>query len=82
MTVRRDEEFAEMFEQSWRALSDYFYDAKFHGADWKAVRAKYQPLVEHVAQSEDLYALVSLMLGRAERLAPGHQRPAAERRTK
>ena len=63
MTVRRDEEFAEMFDQSWRALSDYFYDAKLHGADWDAVRAKYRPLVKHVAMKEDLYALVSLMLG-------------------
>jgi tricorn protease len=63
MTVKRDEEFAEMFTQCWRALSDSFYDAKHHGADWNAVRAKYQPLVGHVAQKEDLYALVSLMLG-------------------
>jgi tricorn protease len=52
-----------MFEQSWRTLSENFYDPKFHGADWKAVRAKYQPMVAHVAQREDLYALVSLMLG-------------------
>jgi tricorn protease len=63
MVVRRDEEFAEMFEQSWRALRDHFYDAKFHGADWDAIRTKYRPLVKHVALKEDLYALVSLMLG-------------------
>jgi len=63
LTIRRDEEFAEMFEQSWRALSEHFYDAKFHGADWTAIRAKYKPLVKHIATKEDLYALVSLMLG-------------------
>ncbi len=63
MTVRRDEEFAEMFAQSWRGLSDYFYDPSHHGADWNAVRAKYHALVPHVAMKEDLYALVSLMLG-------------------
>jgi tricorn protease len=63
MTVRRDEEFAEMFVQCWRALSDSFYDSKHHGADWAGVRAKFQPLVGHVAQKEDLYALVSMMLG-------------------
>ena len=63
MNVRRDEEFSEMFVQCWRALSDSFYDAKHHGADWAAVRSKFQPLVSHVAQREDLYALVSLMLG-------------------
>ncbi|QDU19091.1 S41 family peptidase [Urbifossiella limnaea] len=63
LTVKRDEEFAEMFAQSWRGLSDHFYDSGFHGADWFAVRAKYQALVPHVAMKEDLYALVSVMLG-------------------
>jgi len=63
MTVRRDEEFREMFEQSWRALREHFYDPAFHGANWEAVRAKYRPLVHHVALREDLYALMSLMMG-------------------
>jgi tricorn protease len=63
MTIRRDEEFAEMFEQSWRALADHFYDASFHGVNWQAVREKYRPLLKHIAVKEDLYALISLMLG-------------------
>jgi tricorn protease len=63
MTVRRDEEFAEMFQQSWRALRENFYDPQYHGADWEAIRAKYLPLVHHVALKEDLFALISLMLG-------------------
>jgi tricorn protease len=63
MTVRRDEEFQEMFEQSWRALRDHFYDSKFHGTDWVSIRTKYRPIVKHVAMKEDLYALISLMLG-------------------
>ncbi len=63
MTVSRDEEFAEMLEQSWRALADNFYDPKFHGVDWYAIRQKYKPLVKHCALKEDLYALISLMMG-------------------
>src|SRR5262245_52342312 len=63
LTIRQDEEFTEMFDQSWRLLSDAFYDAKHHGADWRAVREKYRSLVKHVAMKEDLYNLVSLMLG-------------------
>jgi tricorn protease len=63
LTINRDEEFAEMFEQSWRAIHENFYDPTFHGADWNALRAKYRPLVKHVALKEDLYALISLMLG-------------------
>jgi tricorn protease len=63
LTIRRDEEFAEMFEQSWRALADNFYDPKLHGVDWNEVRSRYKPLVRHVALKEDLYALISLMMG-------------------
>ncbi len=63
LTVKRDEEFQEIFDQSWRALAENFYDGKFNGADWNAVRAKYRPLVKHVAMKEDLYALIHLMLG-------------------
>ncbi|HEV3205024.1 MAG TPA: S41 family peptidase [Gemmataceae bacterium] len=63
MTIRRHEEFQEMFEQSWHALRENFYDASFHGTDWNAIRLKYRPLVKHVAMKEDLYALISLMLG-------------------
>jgi tricorn protease len=63
LTITRDEEFAEMFEQSWRALSENFYDPSFHGANWNAIREKYRPLVKHVALKEDFYDLINLMMG-------------------
>jgi tricorn protease len=63
VTVRRDELFNEMFEQSWRALAEEFYDPSYHGTNWNAMRDKYRPLVKHVAMREDFYSLVSLMLG-------------------
>jgi tricorn protease len=63
MTIRTEDLYLEMFDQSWRYLSEHFYDPKFHGSNWEAVRAKYRPLVQHVALKEDLYALLYLMLG-------------------
>jgi tricorn protease len=63
MTISREEEFAEMFEQSWRALRDDFYDPNLHGANWYQVREKYRPLIKHCGLKEDLYALISLMMG-------------------
>ncbi len=63
MTVKRDEEFLEMYDQSWRALAEQFYDPKFHGADWNSVRDKYRTMVKHVAMKEDLYSVISLMMG-------------------
>jgi tricorn protease len=63
MTVKAEEEYSEMFEQSWRYLADNFYDAKLQGRDWDSVREKYRPLVKHVALKEDLYSLLYLMMG-------------------
>jgi tricorn protease len=63
LTIRREELFNEMFEQSWRALAEEFYDPQYHGVNWGAMREKYRPLVGHVALREDFYSLVSLMLG-------------------
>jgi tricorn protease len=63
LTIRREEEFKEMFEQSWRGLAEEFFDPRYNGIDWAAMRIKYEPLVKHVALKEDFYSLVSLMLG-------------------
>jgi tricorn protease len=63
MTVRQDELFAEMFDQSWRFLSEHFYDDKFHGSNWDEIRKRYRPLVKHVSLKEDLYSLLYLMMG-------------------
>jgi len=63
MRVRTEEQYREMFDQSWRYLAEHFYDATFHGHDWNAVRTKYRSLVKHVAMKEDLYSLLYLMMG-------------------
>jgi tricorn protease len=63
MTIRQDEVFLELFDQSWSALNETFYDKNFHGTNWKQIRTKYRQLVPHCALKEDLYALISLMLG-------------------
>jgi tricorn protease len=63
MTIRNDEMYHEMFDQSWRHLSENFYDDKFHGSNWDDVRKRYRPLVKHVSMKEDLYALLYLMMG-------------------
>ena len=66
-------EWAQMFEESWRINRDYFYDPGMHGNDWKAVRAKYEPFVAHLAVREDLTRLMQWMLSE---LSVGHSREA------
>src|SRR5262249_24691891 len=47
-------EWAEMFDDAWRTMKYRFYDPQMHGKDWDAARAKYQPLVEHVGDRQEL----------------------------
>jgi tricorn protease len=52
-------EWAQIFRETWRTQRDYFYDAKMHGADWKAVYAKYSPLLPYVGHRADLGYLIA-----------------------
>src|SRR5262249_885497 len=40
-----------------------FYDAELHGADWNKMKGVYEPLLEHVANQEDLHDVISMMIG-------------------
>lgn len=53
----------EVFHQAWDVLNKGFYDAKFHGNDWQAVRTQYEPLVAGASTPEELRRLLSLMVG-------------------
>jgi tricorn protease len=64
-------EWAQMFADAWRINRDYFYDPGMHGNDWKAIRAKYEPFVQHVAVRDDLTRLMQWMLSE---LSVGHSR--------
>jgi tricorn protease len=57
------EEWRQMFVESWRLERDYFYDRAMHGVNWKAVLAKYLPLVERVTSRGELSDLQAQMAG-------------------
>ena len=62
-------EWAEMFREAWRINRDFFYATNMHGADWNAVRSKYEPLLPHLASRGDLDRVLRAMLSE---LAVGH----------
>jgi tricorn protease len=62
-------EWAQILDEVWRINRDYFYDPKMHGADWPAMKKKYAAFVPHLANSRDLYRVVTWMLSE---LAVGH----------
>lgn len=53
----------EIFKQGWRYLRDNFYDDKFHGADWNAVWATYEPMVAASRTIDEVRRLMNMMVG-------------------
>lgn len=62
-------EWAQILHEAWRVNRDFFYDPGFHGADWPAMRKKYEVFLPHLAVRDDLFRVVQWMLSE---LAVGH----------
>ncbi|MEO1087377.1 MAG: hypothetical protein AAFY88_24330, partial [Acidobacteriota bacterium] len=67
--VDPQQEWAQMFEDSWRISRDFFYDENMHGMDWDAIGERYRALVPHVAHRADLDWILGEMVGE---LGAGH----------
>ena len=64
-------EWRQIFLEAWRINRDYFYDPAMHGADWAAMKKKYEPFLEHLACRNDLNRVIMWM---CSELAVGHHR--------
>lgn len=62
-------EWAQIFDETWRAFRDGFYLENMHGADWKAIKEKYAVLVPHAKTRLDLNYIIGGMIAE---LACGH----------
>jgi tricorn protease len=66
-TVRMEIDLAaerkQVFNEAWRVMKNRFYDAKMHGVDWAAAKNVYEPMLEHVADTEELQNLIMEMIG-------------------
>jgi tricorn protease len=56
------DEWKQMFIDAWRMHRDFFYDKAMHGVDWRAMRAKYEPLVSRVSDRAELNDLIAQMV--------------------
>lgn len=68
-TVDYPQEWAQLFDEAWRAFRDGFYLENMHGKDWKAIRDKYEVLVPYAKTRLDLNYIIGGMIGE---LACGH----------
>ena len=63
------QEWAQIFDEAWRAFRDGFYLENMHGVDWKAIKDKYSVLVPYAKTRLDLNYIIGEMIGE---LACGH----------
>jgi tricorn protease len=53
----------QVFEEAWRVMKNRFYDAKMHGVNWAAAKDKYESMLPHIADNEELHNVVMEMIG-------------------
>ena len=58
-----DNEFRQMFYETWAVLEQNYYDVHFHGADWPAVRDYYASILPYVRTRANLRTLLADLLG-------------------
>lgn len=63
ITVDYPKEWAQIFDEAWRAYRDGFYLANMHGVDWNAIKAKYEVLVPYAKTRLDLNYIIGEMIG-------------------
>lgn len=65
------DEWPQIFDEAWRINRDYFYDPGMHGANWAAMKKKYEVFLPHLSCRRDLNVLIQWM---CSELVVGHHR--------
>ncbi len=68
-TINYREEWAQIYDEAWRQMRDFFYDPNMNGVDWKKMHDKYAVLVPFVNHRDDLTYLIGELIGE---LSIGH----------
>jgi tricorn protease len=53
----------QVFEEAWRVMKNRFYDPKMHGVNWAAAKDKYESMLPHIADNEELHNVIMEMIG-------------------
>lgn len=62
-------EWAQIYDESWRQMRDFFYVENMHGVNWLAMKKKYEVLVPYVNNRNDLNYIIGELIGE---LSVGH----------
>ncbi|HUG44262.1 MAG TPA: PDZ domain-containing protein [Acidobacteriota bacterium] len=62
-TVDPRREWAQIFQDVWRAYRDFFYDPNLHGLNWKTVGEQYRRLLEDAVTRWDVNFVIGELIG-------------------
>ena len=63
MRIDQVAEREQVFEEAWKTIEEGFYDPKFHGYDWTALKNKYKPWALAASTKQDFIYLFNELLG-------------------
>lgn len=62
VNLDRQAEWHQIFNECWRQMRDFMFDANLHGVDWKLMRERYSQLLEYVNVRQDLTYVIGEMI--------------------
>jgi tricorn protease len=63
MNLDRHAEWAQIYDECWRQMRDFFFSPTMNGVDWQAMRAKYAALVPYAQTRYDVTYLIGELIG-------------------
>ncbi len=57
------QEWSQIYNESWRQMRDFFYAPNMHGLDWLSINKKYSVLLPYVKNRNDLNYVIGEMIG-------------------
>ena len=82
LALDRHAEWAQIYNECWRQMRDYFFSPTMNGVDWPAMREKYAALVPYAQTRYDLTYIIGELIGEihsGHTYVGGGDRPQAPR---
>ena len=80
--VDKQQEWMQIYNESWRQMREFFFAPNMHGVDWDAMKKNYAPLVKHVNHRNDLTYVIGELISElnvGHAYVSGGNRPSPKR---
>ena len=63
INVNYEQEWKQIYDETWRQMRDFFYDPGMHGLNWDSIYTKYVVFLPHIKHRNDLTYIMGEMIG-------------------